>query len=155
MPARMILMPSNCNILEQAKARSSAIGFFIMSCCSKAQERPPRIWIPKGEVENRTTLWAENERAYHCAYFPEIALQCIHAGLEIASIIPRLYCAHLPRSSGGSPFQLARSSFASSRQGDVLYSEGQSHIDENIGQTSTHVVMVEMKPDAKGAAAVN
>jgi beta-alanine degradation protein BauB len=31
------------------------------------------------------------------------------------------------------------------RQGDVLWSEGQTHIGANIGQTPTHVIMVEMK----------
>ena len=37
--------------------------------------------------------------------------------------------------------------------GDVLYSDEQTHIGENVGQTPTHVIMVEMKPGAQGAAA--
>ena len=31
------------------------------------------------------------------------------------------------------------------KAGDVLYSEAQTHIGENVGQTPTHVIMVEMK----------
>jgi beta-alanine degradation protein BauB len=32
------------------------------------------------------------------------------------------------------------------KAGDVIYSNGESHIGENIGNTPTHVIMVEMKP---------
>lgn len=32
------------------------------------------------------------------------------------------------------------------KAGDVLYSNGESHIGENVGSTPTHVIMVEMKP---------
>jgi beta-alanine degradation protein BauB len=31
------------------------------------------------------------------------------------------------------------------KEGDVMWSEGQTHIGENIGQTPTHVVIVELK----------
>lgn len=31
------------------------------------------------------------------------------------------------------------------KAGDVLYSEAQTHIGENVGDTPTHVIMVEMK----------
>lgn len=31
------------------------------------------------------------------------------------------------------------------KTGDVLYSEEQTHIGENVGETPTHVIMVEMK----------
>lgn len=31
------------------------------------------------------------------------------------------------------------------KAGDVLYSEAQTHIGENVGATPTHVIMVEMK----------
>jgi hypothetical protein len=31
------------------------------------------------------------------------------------------------------------------KAGDVLYSEAQTHIGENVGSTPTHVIMVEMK----------
>jgi hypothetical protein len=37
--------------------------------------------------------------------------------------------------------------------GDVIYSEEQTHIGENIGQTPTHVIIVEMKPCEQGASA--
>lgn len=33
--------------------------------------------------------------------------------------------------------------------GEVLYSDNQTHVGENIGGTPTHVIMVEMKPAAK------
>ena len=29
--------------------------------------------------------------------------------------------------------------------GDVMWSEGQTHIGENVGETPTHVIMIEMK----------
>ncbi|MCW8905624.1 MAG: cytoplasmic protein [Sedimenticola sp.] len=32
------------------------------------------------------------------------------------------------------------------KTGDVLYSDDQTHIGENLGETPTHVIMVEMKP---------
>lgn len=38
------------------------------------------------------------------------------------------------------------------KQGDVIWSEGQTHIGENIGQTPTHVVIVELKPSASANA---
>jgi hypothetical protein len=31
------------------------------------------------------------------------------------------------------------------KAGDVLYSDAQTHIGENVGETPTHVIMVEMK----------
>jgi hypothetical protein len=31
------------------------------------------------------------------------------------------------------------------KAGDVLWSEGQTHIGENVGDTPTHVIMIEMK----------
>lgn len=31
------------------------------------------------------------------------------------------------------------------KQGDVIYSEAQTHIGENVGEVPTHVIMVEMK----------
>ncbi|TMH10893.1 MAG: cytoplasmic protein [Betaproteobacteria bacterium] len=34
------------------------------------------------------------------------------------------------------------------KAGDVLYSNGETHIGENVGQTPTQVIMVEMKPAA-------
>ena len=34
------------------------------------------------------------------------------------------------------------------KAGDVLYSDGETHIGENVGQTPTQIVMVEMKPAA-------
>jgi hypothetical protein len=39
------------------------------------------------------------------------------------------------------------------KAGDVLYSDEQTHIGENVGATPTHVIMVEMKPQAKTRAA--
>ena len=41
------------------------------------------------------------------------------------------------------------------KEGDILYSEGQTHIGENIGKTPTKVIMVELKPDTKNSAAGN
>ena len=38
------------------------------------------------------------------------------------------------------------------RVGDVIYSEEQTHVGENVGETPTHVIMVEMKPDADDVA---
>ncbi len=35
------------------------------------------------------------------------------------------------------------------KAGDVIYSDNQTHIGENIGDTPTHVIMVEMKPAVK------
>ena len=35
------------------------------------------------------------------------------------------------------------------KAGDVLYSDEQTHIGENVGPTPTHVVLVEMKPGRK------
>ena len=35
------------------------------------------------------------------------------------------------------------------KAGDVIYSGEQTHIGENIGDTPTHVIMVEIKGDAK------
>lgn len=35
------------------------------------------------------------------------------------------------------------------KAGDVIYSNEQTHIGENIGDTPTHVIMVEIKPAAK------
>ena len=35
------------------------------------------------------------------------------------------------------------------KAGDVLYSNGEGHIGENIGTTPTHVIMVEMKGDGR------
>jgi quercetin dioxygenase-like cupin family protein len=35
------------------------------------------------------------------------------------------------------------------KAGDVLYSNGESHIGENIGSTPTHVIMVELKSAAR------
>jgi beta-alanine degradation protein BauB len=37
--------------------------------------------------------------------------------------------------------------------GDVLYSEGESHIGENVGTTPTHVMLIEMKSGAARGAA--
>lgn len=34
------------------------------------------------------------------------------------------------------------------KAGEVLWSEAQTHIGENVGQTATHVIMVELKQDA-------
>ncbi len=38
------------------------------------------------------------------------------------------------------------------KAGDILYSDDQTHIGENIGDTPTHVIMVEMKSGAKPVA---
>jgi hypothetical protein len=35
------------------------------------------------------------------------------------------------------------------KAGDILYSDAQTHVGENIGQTETHVIMVEVKQDAE------
>lgn len=35
------------------------------------------------------------------------------------------------------------------RAGDVLYSDEQTHIGENVGSTPTHVIMVELKEPAR------
>ena len=35
------------------------------------------------------------------------------------------------------------------KAGDVLYSDDQTHIGENVGTTPTHVIMVELKEPAK------
>jgi len=35
------------------------------------------------------------------------------------------------------------------KAGDVLFSDGQTHIGENVGSTPTHVIMVELKEPAK------
>jgi beta-alanine degradation protein BauB len=35
------------------------------------------------------------------------------------------------------------------KAGDVLYSDDQTHIGENVGTTPTHVIMVELKAPAK------
>ena len=35
------------------------------------------------------------------------------------------------------------------KAGDMLYSDAQTHVGENIGQTDTHVIMVELKQDAE------
>ncbi len=35
------------------------------------------------------------------------------------------------------------------KAGDVLYSDDQTHIGENIGNTPSHAILVEMKPGAK------
>lgn len=37
------------------------------------------------------------------------------------------------------------------KAGDVLYSNGETHIGENIGTTPTQIIMVEMKPAKPGA----
>ena len=42
-------------------------------------------------------------------------------------------------------FPTARLSMREFKAGDVLYSEAQTHIGENVGNTPTHVIMVEMK----------
>lgn len=39
------------------------------------------------------------------------------------------------------------------KQGDVTWSDAQTHIGENVGQTPTHVVMVEMKQGSGAACA--
>ncbi|MDH3210636.1 MAG: hypothetical protein OEM00_09700 [Burkholderiaceae bacterium] len=36
--------------------------------------------------------------------------------------------------------------------GDVMWSEAQTHIGENVGETSTHVVIVELKQTAGGCS---
>lgn len=38
------------------------------------------------------------------------------------------------------------------KPGDVMYSDAQTHVGENIGQTPTHVIMVEMKHGSKTGA---
>ena len=38
------------------------------------------------------------------------------------------------------------------KAGEVLYSEAQTHIGENVGQLPTHVIIVEMKPDTQGVS---
>ena len=38
------------------------------------------------------------------------------------------------------------------KAGDVLWSDAQTHIGANVGQTPTHVIMVELKEDAPGGA---
>lgn len=38
------------------------------------------------------------------------------------------------------------------KAGDVLWSDAQTHIGTNVGQTPTHVIMVELKEDAPAAA---
>jgi hypothetical protein len=39
------------------------------------------------------------------------------------------------------------------KAGDVIYSEEQTHIGENVGQTPTHVIIVEMKSGEQGTSA--
>ena len=39
------------------------------------------------------------------------------------------------------------------KAGDVIYSDEQTHIGENVGATPTHVIMVEIKPPAQTRAA--
>ena len=39
------------------------------------------------------------------------------------------------------------------QRGDVMWSPAQAHIGENIGRTPTHVIIVELKPDAGSHAA--
>ena len=39
------------------------------------------------------------------------------------------------------------------KAGDVLWSDAQTHIGENVGQTETHVIMVELKENPVGIAA--
>lgn len=41
------------------------------------------------------------------------------------------------------------------KEGDILYSEAQTHIGENIGETPTKVIMVEIRADTKNSAAGN
>lgn len=41
------------------------------------------------------------------------------------------------------------------KEGDTLYSEGQMHIGENIGDTPTKAVIVEIKPNTKEASSGN
>ncbi len=38
------------------------------------------------------------------------------------------------------------------KAGDVLWSDAQTHIGTNVGQTPTHVIMMELKEDAPGGA---
>ena len=38
------------------------------------------------------------------------------------------------------------------KAGDMLYSDAQTHVGENIGQTETHVIVVELKLDAEDSA---
>lgn len=38
------------------------------------------------------------------------------------------------------------------KAGDVLWSDGQTHVGANVGQTATHVIMVEIKQDPKDIA---
>ena len=40
------------------------------------------------------------------------------------------------------------------KAGDVIYSEAQTHIGENVGDTETHVIMVELKEDPTASAPV-
>ncbi len=37
------------------------------------------------------------------------------------------------------------------KAGDVMWSEAQTHIGENVGQTPTHVVITELKENAQGS----
>lgn len=41
------------------------------------------------------------------------------------------------------------------KEGDILYSQGQTHIGENIGTTPTEVVIVEIKSDTKEVSPEN
>jgi len=38
------------------------------------------------------------------------------------------------------------------KAGDVMWSEAQTHIGENVGQTPTHVVITELKKNAQGSS---
>lgn len=41
------------------------------------------------------------------------------------------------------------------KEGDIIYSEGQTHIGENIGETPTKVIIVELKTDTKKVSPLN
>ena len=41
------------------------------------------------------------------------------------------------------------------QRGDVMWSPAQAHIGENVGRTPTHVIIVELQPDAGSVAACN
>jgi hypothetical protein len=84
----------------------------------------------------------ENERVRVLVYRDEpgdITRQHYHPAFVLYAVGPFRRTIHLPEGK-----ELVREFKA----GDVLYSDEQTHIGENIGDTPTHAIIVEMKTPA-------
>lgn len=108
--------------------------------CMAAAAPAVRAADPVATDGDKYRVLLDNERVRVLAYTdqPGDKTQAHeHPAFVVYALAPFKRRLHLPD---------GRSLVREFKAGDVLYSNGESHIGENVGTTPTQIIMVEMKP---------